>query len=85
MDLKRLGLVHSIEGSSSGYVIVKEPNEIIVSDVIRILEGDILLTDNSPKEETILQKTIRQSVYDVLNQRIEALLDSITLKDFISK
>lgn len=84
-DLKRAGLVHSIKGSNGGYVIAKEPSEIIVGDVIRLLEGDVRLTDNFVKDETILQITIRQSVYDIVNSKIENLVDSISLEKLVNE
>jgi len=84
-ELKRAGLVYSIKGSSGGYVMAKEPEDIIVGDVIRLLEGDVRLTDDFPKEETVLQKTIRASVYDKINVKIKNLVDSITLEELVNK
>jgi len=84
-ELKRAGLVYSIKGSNGGYVMAKEPKDIIVGDVIRLLEGDVRLTDDFPKEETVLQETIRASVYDKINVKIKNLVDSITLEELVNK
>ena len=84
-ELKRAGLIYSVKGSNGGYCIDKEPKGIIVGDIIRLLEGDVRLTDSLTNEETVLQKTIRQSVYDIINTRIENLVDSISLDELANR
>lgn len=84
-DLKRAGFIYSVKGSNGGYFLSKDANEIIVGDVLKVLEGDVRVTDAFPQDESILQEVIRQSVYDKINTKIVNLVDSITLKDMVDK
>jgi Rrf2 family protein len=44
--LRHAGLVKSIRGARGGYILAKEPEEIIVKDVLVALEGDLKIVDN---------------------------------------
>ncbi len=39
------GLVESVRGARGGYVLAKSPDEIVVGDVLRSLEGDLNYAD----------------------------------------
>lgn len=84
-ELKRAGFIHSIKGSNGGYFLSKEADDIIVGNVLKIMEGDIRVTDDFPKDESILQQMIRHKVYDEINLKISNLVDSITIKDLVDK
>jgi len=84
-DLKRAGFIYSVKGANGGYFLSKEANEIIVGDVLKILEGDVHVTDVFPKDESMLQEIIRQTVYDEINTKITNLVDSLTLKDLMGR
>ncbi|MEX1378369.1 MAG: Rrf2 family transcriptional regulator [Eubacteriales bacterium] len=84
-DLKRAGIIYSVKGPQGGYFLSKDADEIIIGDVIRILEGDILLTDSHMQNDSILQQTINKSVYNKLNSRIKDLVDSISLKGLVER
>lgn len=81
--LKRAGYINSIKGSHGGYKLAIKSEDIIIGDLLRLLEGDIRLTDKNIEDENILQACIRESVYDVLNKKIENVVDSISLKDLL--
>jgi len=40
-ELRKAGLVKSVRGSQGGYVLAKQPEDINIGDVIRVLEGPI--------------------------------------------
>lgn len=82
-DLKRAGYIHSVKGPQGGYKLIKKPQDILVGDVLRLLEGDMRLTDIYQDNESILQECIRESVYDIINDKISHLVDSLTLKDLL--
>ncbi|MCK5130095.1 MAG: Rrf2 family transcriptional regulator [Clostridiales bacterium] len=84
-DLKRAGYIYSIKGPQGGYHMAKDSKDIVVGDLLRLLEGDVRLTDNHVTHENPLQECIRESVYDVLNEKIEHLVDSITLDTFVNE
>jgi Rrf2 family cysteine metabolism transcriptional repressor len=84
-DFKRAGFIHSLKGAGGGYFLSKGASDIVVADVLKILEGDVRVTDILPIEESLLQEVIRETVYDEINSRIFNIVDAITLKDLIDK
>jgi Rrf2 family protein len=79
--LRRSGFIRSVKGASGGYVLAKPAEEIIIGDVLRILEGDMLVADppDPEKPESKLQRCIRTAVLDRLNVRIAKVIDNKTL------
>lgn len=79
--LKRAGFIRSVKGSSGGYSLARDPNDITVGEALRALEGDILLVDppRADESETVIQRCIRALVYDRLNERVAKFLDAITI------
>ncbi|MDR1930922.1 MAG: Rrf2 family transcriptional regulator [Treponema sp.] len=79
--LKHAGLVRSVKGASGGYTLARPPGEIILGDILRTLEGDMLVADPPAPgvEESKLQRCIRIMVYDKLNAGIAELIDNRTL------
>jgi Rrf2 family protein len=79
--LRRAGFIRSIKGASGGYVLAHPPEEIILGDVLRTLEGDMLVADPPLPgvPESKLQRCIRIMVMDKLNARIAELIDHKTL------
>jgi len=83
--LRKAGLVKSVRGAQGGYTLSREPREIKVSEIIRILEGPIAPMDcvsGNQEEccyraETCVTKNIWEKVRDSVNQ----VLDNITLED----
>jgi Rrf2 family protein len=43
LDLKRHGLLHSKKGKGGGYVLNRDPSEVTLGQVIRILDGPLAL------------------------------------------
>ncbi|MDR0656946.1 MAG: Rrf2 family transcriptional regulator [Treponema sp.] len=79
--LRRAGFIRSVKGASGGYALAKRPEDIVIGDVLRILEGDMLVVDPllPGQKETKFQKSLRLSVYNRLNDRIAAVIDGKTL------
>ncbi len=82
-DLKRAGYIGSAKGPQGGYFSVKKADEIIIGDVLRLLEGDLRVTEKKYDKETILEQCVRINVYEKINQDLAELFDSITLKDVL--
>ncbi|HOF86314.1 MAG TPA: Rrf2 family transcriptional regulator, partial [Treponemataceae bacterium] len=57
----------------------------MIGDVLRTLEGDMLVVDNPRpgEEESLLQRCIRTSVYSCLNERIASVIDTISLSSLV--
>jgi len=45
--LRRAELVKSIRGARGGYILAREPKDILVKDILIALEGDLKVIDNS--------------------------------------
>lgn len=75
--LRNAGLVRSIRGAYGGYVLTKEPKDITVGDVVRVLEGPITVVDD-PEEELA-------DLWDQVREAINQVLDSTTLQDLVDK
>ena len=83
--LKRAGYIRSIKGASGGYALSRNPVDIMIGDVLRTLEGDMLVVDNPRpgEEESLLHRCIRTSVYSCLNERIASVIDTISLSSLV--
>jgi Rrf2 family protein len=79
--LRRNNFIRSVKGASGGYVLARPPEEIVLGDILRILEGDMLVAEPpaSDADETKLQKCIRLMVLDKLNSVIAGVIDNKTL------
>jgi Rrf2 family protein len=77
--LRRAGFIRSIKGASGGYTLAKPVEEIIVGDVLRVLEGDMLIAEAPPEGSNRFQRCIWRMVFEPLNKRIAEIIDSETL------
>jgi Rrf2 family protein len=83
--LRRSGFIRSVKGASGGYALALPARDIIIGDALRVLEGDMLVVDPPlpGKNETKLQRCIRLTVFDRLNDRIAAVIDRKTLASVV--
>jgi Rrf2 family protein len=83
--LRRAGFIRSVKGASGGYTLAQNPQDIIIGDALRELEGDMLVVDpplpSSPENK--LQRCIRLTVFDRLNDRIAQVIDRKTLASVV--
>jgi len=79
--LRRAGFIHSVKGASGGYTLARRPQDIPIGDALRVLEGDMLVADPPlpGEQETKIQRCIRLTVLDRLNERIAEVIDRETL------
>ena len=93
LTLKRAGLVASRRGIKGGYTLIKQPQEISLSQVIRILDGP--LAPIGCVSKTAYQKCSEcpyankpqcpvQHVMGTVRDAIAGILDHYTLADFAS-
>ncbi|MRG86696.1 cysteine metabolism transcriptional regulator CymR [Salinibacillus xinjiangensis] len=77
--LRNAGLVKSVRGAHGGYLLTKSPEQMTAGDIIRILEGPIMIVEGMEEEEPAKKELwlrVRDAVRDVL--------DTTTLKDLAS-
>jgi len=93
LSLRKTGFLGSKKGKGGGYYLIKEPSEIQMTDVIRVLEGPIALVpcvslnfyekcDDCPDENTCavhkLMLQVRDSALSVYrNNTLADLIDEV--------
>ena len=83
--LKREGLVTSTRGAQGGYALSRPASEITVGQILRALEGGLNLVDCLEESDACGKACAcpSRSVYRKLQDGLNALADSISLKDMI--
>ncbi len=88
-DLKRAGIVGSKRGPQGGYLLAREPGDIPLGDVIRAIEGPIILGDRPANGAKSSQaddsRRVTEAVFEDLSARVEACFDAITVKDICGR
>jgi Rrf2 family protein len=83
--LRRSGFIRSVKGASGGYVLARPAQDIILGDVLRVLEGDMLVVDpplpDSP--ENPFQRCVRTMVFDRMNEGIARVIDKKPLSEIV--
>lgn len=81
LSLKKAGVLGAKKGKGGGYYLLKQPSEIMMSDIIRTLEGPIAMVpcvslnfyekcDDCPTEE---QCTVHQLMLEVRDSTLKVL------------
>lgn len=86
--LRKAGFVSSIKGASGGYLLAMEISKIKVGDILRCLEGDLMVVDedaDSRVDSNDIQQCIKKNVWDKLNESLSKMADSITLRDLVEE
>ena len=89
--LKKANLVKSIRGAGGGYLLAKEAQKINSGDIIRAVEGPIVLVDcmlagrkikkDSSRKCNKIEDCAIKVLLDEVTQRINQTLDATSLKD----
>jgi len=93
--LKKQGLVSSIRGPRGGYVLAKDPAEITMSKVVRVLDGSHGVSNgktrpvsrrlsakltNGARDAHRRSQRIAHAVWQCVNERLTQSLDAVTLQ-----
>lgn len=79
ITLKGAGIVKAIRGMNGGYILAKRPSEIKMYDVVKVLEGDIIITEKIISENYCPVENMWQELNEVINN----YLSNITLNDLL--
>ena len=89
--LKKANLVKSIRGAGGGYLLAKEAERINAGDIIRAVEGPIILVNcilagenikkNLPKKCKKIEDCAIRVLLEKVTQQINQTLDANSLKD----
>lgn len=83
-SLRKAGFVKSVRGAQGGYVLTRDPSQITVGEIIRVMEGpiapvDCLLTGGCERDRAGI--CVTRGVWAKVRDSIDQVLDSITLAD----
>ncbi len=89
-DLKRANIVGSKRGPQGGYSLARRAADIRLGDVVRALEGPILLADKAEPgarrgKISADGRSVTDAIFRDLSQRIEACFDAVTVADICSR
>jgi Rrf2 family protein len=86
--LRKAGLVKSVKGPQGGYTLGDSPSRITVGRILRTLEGNLSLVEESDSKlgmDNSLQNCIKVNVWDKMSERLNQIVDSITLEDMMNE
>ena len=84
--LKRSGLVESIKGPGGGYMLSKDADKIVISEVIQAVDEDLETTACNGKSNCHNNhQCISHNLWQDLGVEIKNFLSDITLQQVISK
>ncbi|MHC4991401.1 MAG: RrF2 family transcriptional regulator [Planctomycetota bacterium] len=89
LQLKRAGFVVSRRGNEGGYGLSRPPDEILLGDVIRVLDGPLAPLTSAVELRRLMQRNPRQiGFYSVLMEvrdAVSEILDRTTLADVLDR
>jgi len=74
--LRNGGLVKSVRGAYGGYKLGCEAQNITAGEIIRLLEGPLVVVEGDACDEVTKRK-----LWDKIQQAVDQVLDSTTLQD----
>ena len=85
--LKTAGFLRGTRGAKGGYVLLRDPADITLLDVIQTLEGPISLVEcvDDPAFCSQTAHCVAHSVWNEVSQAIRSSLRNITLADILRR
>ncbi|OEF99350.1 hypothetical protein BHF71_01820 [Vulcanibacillus modesticaldus] len=87
VDLRKSGLVRSVRGAKGGYLLADFPENIVVGDIIRVLEGtDNIVDCIEDKDGNCCDRNEDCStkiIWEKLKESMASVLDRFSLADLI--
>lgn len=89
LKLKKAGVVTVTKGPGGGYQLNKDPKEIKIGDIVRLLDGPIapvycLLPLPKSKQCQKIKNCVTRKIWKKLGEKCAEVLDSVTLAELIS-
>ena len=81
------GVIRSVRGVGGGVSLAKSPDEIKLSEVIRLLEGSIALVKcvNDPMACNRSDFCITRDIWSEINKSMESVLEATTLQEMLER
>ncbi len=85
IPLKNSGLVRSIRGAKGGYVLTRDPSQVTVAEVMRILEGSWALVECTENPDFCSWRDSCPAfvIWDRAYQALTEVFENFTLKDCV--
>ncbi|MDA8335354.1 MAG: Rrf2 family transcriptional regulator [Peptococcaceae bacterium] len=87
--LKRAGIVRSVRGAQGGYLLTRNPKDLTVGEIIRVLEGPVApvacVAGDNPEECHRAASCVTRLVWEKLAECISGVLDSFRLEDLVQE
>lgn len=86
--MRRAGLIESLRGPQGGHMLARKPEDITLLEVLTVLEGPLLPTENSREDLHPLQPedyALITAVWANLRASLEQQLSAITLDDLCQR
>ena len=87
LPLRHAGLINSVRGAKGGYALARPPEQIKVGEIVRVLEGPIApvgcVADGNEESCARSPACLTRGIWEKLRDRMEQVLDEITLADVI--
>lgn len=87
-DLKRAGIVGSKRGPQGGYNLSHPAEKITLGDVVRALEGPIVLGERGAGSKRVAPddaRVVTEAVFKDLSGRVESCFDAVSIQDICAK
>lgn len=83
--LRKKGIIKGRKGSQGGYTLVYDPSEINIGQILRALEGELILVNTEDYNKDKLERCINSNIWDKLNFSVNQFVDSITLEKLVEE
>ena len=85
--LRQANIVKSKQGPKGGYILAREPNRIMVGDIIKALKEptDIVFCVDNPTKCKRAQQCVTRLVWKEAAEKINKLFDSVSISDLCEK
>lgn len=83
--LRKAGLVRSVRGAQGGYLLARDPAQITVGEVLRVLDGPPVTVARGEEEGPEVDDGVLETVWERIRQAVEAVIDGITLADLVEE
>lgn len=89
-QLRKGSIVKSVRGSHGGYVLARDPAQITIGEIVRLIESPIYTNSCFSKAESVDECRISSScvsgaIWKQLAEHVDSFLDSITVADLVNK
>ncbi|WP_291653576.1 Rrf2 family transcriptional regulator [Clostridium sp.] len=82
--LRKGGIIVGRKGAQGGYTLGKNPSELTISEILKVLEGENIFIDINEEEENELEDFINKNLWKDINCLISKYFSDITLEDLVN-